>query len=394
MNLAAFHLMPWPTLPDGFVDDHPSAWVTLSNSLYDSAVGQELYARYLDELVYAEELGFDILCVNEHHQTAYGLMPSPNLMAMALVQRTKRARIAVLGNALPLREDPLRVVEEISMLDVMSGGRIICGIVRGIGAEYFSFSVNPVHSEARFREAHDLMVAAWTRPGPFAWDGEHYQFRYVNPWPRPIQQPHPPIWLPTQGSASTVRWAVEHGYPLFQTFSPRAALVSATEQYRVEANRIGADSTPGLLGWAVPVYVGRDDESALEEYAPHVEFLYHSLRHRPFGLVMPPGYVSQSSFRGVLGRRQGVGSELPTAAELVERGEIVVGGPATVLRRLRDTVDAAGIGNLAVMLQAGTLPADLTRGCMERFAEHVLPALREHEVMAPSVSAGSASTTA
>src|ERR671910_3900511 len=111
MKLAAFHLMPWPYLPEDFLEHEPSAWVSYGNGAFDPARGAELYERYLQELVHAEEVGFEILCVNEHHQTAYGLMPSPNLMAMALVQRTTHAQIAVLGNALPLREDPLRVVE-------------------------------------------------------------------------------------------------------------------------------------------------------------------------------------------------------------------------------------------------------------------------------------------
>jgi alkanesulfonate monooxygenase SsuD/methylene tetrahydromethanopterin reductase-like flavin-dependent oxidoreductase (luciferase family) len=390
VKLAAFHLMPWPDLPDDFLSREPSAWVSYSNAAFDPGRGAALYERYLQELVHAEEVGFEILCVNEHHQTAYGLMPSPNLMAMALVQRTKRAQIAILGNAIPLREDPLRVIEEIAMLDVMSGGRIICGIVRGIGAEYHSFGVNPVHSEERFREAHDLMIAAWTRPGPFEWEGKHYQARYVNPWPRPLQKPHPPIWLPTQGSASTVRWAAEHRYPLFQTFSPIDTLATATQQFWAEADRLGYEATPSQLGWAVPVYVGANDESALADYKPHVEYLYHKLRHRPFGLVMPPGYVSRSSFRGVLARRAGVGRERPSAEELLERGEIIVGGPTAVREQLRRAIDATGIGNLAVMFQAGTLGQDATRASLERFAEHVMPALVDYEPERPPNAARAA----
>ncbi|HYD49992.1 MAG TPA: LLM class flavin-dependent oxidoreductase, partial [Terriglobales bacterium] len=133
-----FHLMPWPFLPADFDRNHDSSWVTLSNRHYDPHRGGQLYNEYLDELEYAEQLGFDGLAVNEHHQTAYGTMPSPNLMAAALARRTSRAKIAILGNALPLREHPLRIAEEVAMLDVLSGGRIISGFVRGIGCEYLS----------------------------------------------------------------------------------------------------------------------------------------------------------------------------------------------------------------------------------------------------------------
>src|SRR4051794_32463446 len=127
MKFFFFHLMPWPHLPKDFEQKYDSAWVWLPNSLYDPVKGHELYREYLDTLAYADELGFDGVCVNEHHQTAYGLMPSPNLIAAALTQRTKRCKIAVIGNALPLYDPPLRVAEEIALLDVLSGGRLVAG---------------------------------------------------------------------------------------------------------------------------------------------------------------------------------------------------------------------------------------------------------------------------
>lgn len=387
MKFVAFHLMPWPYLPTDFADTEDSAWVTYSNRHYDPARGQELYERYLSELASCEDLGFDAIAVNEHHQTAYGLMPSPNLVAMALVHRTKRARIAILGNAIPLRDHPLRVVEEVAMLDVISGGRIICGIVRGLGAEYHTFGINPVHSQERFYEAHDLMVAAWTRPGPFEWDGKHYQLKYVNPWPRPIQQPHPPIWLPTQGSSATVRWAAERRYTLFQTFSPLTALAKSTRQYREFAEReFGYQPEPTQLGWAVPIYVGKDDESALAEFKPHIEYLYHKLRRRPWQATMPPGYVPRVAAAAVYERRKGVGTDQPTAEELAARGEIIVGGPDTVLARLRESIDSTGIGVLATMIQTGTMTHEQTQASIGRLTEHVLPRLSAYLPEAPHPS--------
>ena len=126
----------------------------------------QLYNRYLDELEYGEELGFDAVSVNEHHQTAYGLMPSPIVTASALARRTKRVQDRILGSALPLRSHPMTVAEEHAMIDVISGGRLISGFVRGIGAEYHTFGVNPTFSHDRFHEAHDLIVRAWTENGP------------------------------------------------------------------------------------------------------------------------------------------------------------------------------------------------------------------------------------
>src|SRR5436309_2892880 len=120
-----FHLMPWPYLPEDFDTRYDSAWVWLPNELYDPVKGHDLYREYIDTLAYAEVLGFDGICVNEHHQNAYGLMPSPNIIAGALTQRTKTCKLAVIGNALPLYNPPLRVAEEFAMLDVLSGGRLV-----------------------------------------------------------------------------------------------------------------------------------------------------------------------------------------------------------------------------------------------------------------------------
>ena len=120
------------------------------------------------------------------------MMPAPNLIASALIQRTKTVQIAILGRALPLVNNPVYIAEEFAMLDNLSKGRIIAGFVRGIGSEYHSSGTNPYYSHERFHEAHDLIIRAWTEPGPFAFEGEHFNLNYVNLWPRPYQTPHPP----------------------------------------------------------------------------------------------------------------------------------------------------------------------------------------------------------
>src|SRR3982751_152210 len=152
-----FHLMPYRPLDMAERRKHRSAWVVLPNRLYDPRKGAQEYESYIDQLAYAEELGFDAISVNEHHQTAYGLMPAPNLIASALIQRTKRVKIAILGRALPLVSNPIYIAEEFAMLDNLSKGRIIAGFVRGIGSEYHSSGVNPYFSHERFHEAHALI---------------------------------------------------------------------------------------------------------------------------------------------------------------------------------------------------------------------------------------------
>ena len=158
MKFTFFHLMPYADLDPAYDETHNSAWVTLPNTYYDRKKGYALYQRYLDELEYADKLGFDGVCVNEHHSNAYGLMPIPGVMAGALSRRTTNAKIAVLGRALPLLNNPITVAEEYAMLDTITGGRLIAGFVRGIGAEYHSWGVNPAFSHERFHEAHDLII--------------------------------------------------------------------------------------------------------------------------------------------------------------------------------------------------------------------------------------------
>src|SRR5262249_28336833 len=150
MEFFSFHLMSWPYLSDDFEKTHDLAWVWVENSLYDPERGHALYNRYLDELEYVEQLGFDGVCINEHHQNAYGNMFSPNLIAAALARCISRVKIAVLGNALSLYDPSTRVAEEWAMLDVISGGRLICGMVLGGGFEYFSFQVNPTRAREMF----------------------------------------------------------------------------------------------------------------------------------------------------------------------------------------------------------------------------------------------------
>ena len=209
MIFFAFHLMPYRHLDLDGAKDYPSPWVVLPNRFYDPSKGAPLYQEYLDQLVYAARVGFDGICVNEHHQTAYGMMPAPNLLASILIDRTRdlSTKIAVIGRALPIVSNPLTIAEEFAMLDNLSNGRLIAGFVRGIGCEYHSTMVNPIYSHERFHEAHDLIRRAWRETEPFSFEGDHYEFMHVNTWPRCVQQPHPPIWIPSQGSGETIDWA-------------------------------------------------------------------------------------------------------------------------------------------------------------------------------------------
>ena len=212
MKFLWFHLMPYKELPDDFKDKHPSVWVDIHSSLFDPRRAHHMYNEFLDELEYAAECGFDAICCNEHHSNGYGLMPSPNLVASALARRTTDTAICVLGNSLALYNPPTRVAEEFAMIDCISGGRLIAGFPVGTPMDTtYAYGTNPSQLRDRYYEAHDLVLRAWTEKETFAFNGRYNQQRYVNIWPRPIQQPHPPIWIPGAGSVETWRWAAADG---------------------------------------------------------------------------------------------------------------------------------------------------------------------------------------
>jgi alkanesulfonate monooxygenase SsuD/methylene tetrahydromethanopterin reductase-like flavin-dependent oxidoreductase (luciferase family) len=378
MKIFAFHLMPYADLDLSYAEKYDSAWVTLPNSYYDPEKGQKLYNRYLDELEYADELGFDGVGVNEHHQNAYGLMPIPGVIAGALARKTS-GKIAVLGRALPLLNNPLTVAEEFAMLDNITGGRLIAGFVRGIGAEYHSWGVNPAFSHERFQEAHDLIVRAWTEPGPFHFQGKHFDFRYVNTWPRTVQRPHPTIWIPSQGSTETIQWASapERRYTYLQTYSPLAAVQRFLTMYKNEARKAGYEPAPEQLGWMAPVYVAETDELAYKQAKPHIEAFVNKFLRMPSQMVRPPGYLSLRSVKGVMQAKAAQTTGTRSIDDLISSGTFICGSPATVCNRLAEAQGALGFGNFLALMQFGTLPHDLTIASMERFATRVMPELRE-----------------
>ncbi len=221
----------------------------MSNGSYDPGLGADLYNRYLDEKVYAEEMGFDGLMLNEHHSTPFCMGGVMNVEAAILARITKRAKIVLLGNVLPIWDDPLWLAEKLAEIDMISRGRLVSGWVRGTGRESVAHNAQPPFNWERFQEAHDFIVKAWTKPGPFRWEGEHYHYRYVNPWARPYQDPHPPIWIPGVMSRNTVEWSAKHRYPyvmLATELEPTKAVVRLLRRVRQGARLRGRPPAPRL----------------------------------------------------------------------------------------------------------------------------------------------------
>jgi alkanesulfonate monooxygenase SsuD/methylene tetrahydromethanopterin reductase-like flavin-dependent oxidoreductase (luciferase family) len=267
------------------------------------------------------------------------------------------------------------VAEEFAMIDVISGGRLIAGFVVGGGPEYYSFSINPAEARERFAEAHDLIMAAWTRPGPFEFSGKHYRIRYVNPWPRPLQQPHPEVWIPGVGSLETMEFVAKRRYAYMGIPYFHFDVFERTyRMFRQACEAEGYEADPLQCGVLAPIYVSDTDASARAEYEDH--FWYFRNRLLPGLTISPPGYFSARSLPGVL---KG-GAHFITAVkdwdEVVAGRFAIVGSPDTVFDQLAEATRRIGAGNLLGLFQLGTLSQEATRQNLGLFAEQVMPRLR------------------
>jgi alkanesulfonate monooxygenase SsuD/methylene tetrahydromethanopterin reductase-like flavin-dependent oxidoreductase (luciferase family) len=387
VQLFCWHFMAYPYLPDDFDEKYDTGWVTVPNSLWDREKTDGLYQEYIDQLAYGEELGFDGLVLNEHHQNIYGLMPSPNIIAAALTQRTSRAKLVVLGNLLPLHLNPLRVAEEYAMIDSISGGRLIAGFAMGGGPEAFNYDIPQPQARARYWEAIDLIKRTWTEDGPFRHDGPHYPLRYVNIWPKPRQTPHPPIWIPGALSIETMDEVAKRGYDYFlSSRSHGAATKRAAQRFADIIKKYGGTFHPFRMGILLSVYVSETDEQAYEESREGVfYFLKNCLkghlrkegRTLTFGAGVPS--TSVASWEQYLKNSEPGAAMLGDAKdwkELDAWGSITVGSPKTVREKLWSLIEEAQVGNLMIQFHFGNMKPELARKSMRLFAEEVAPALR------------------
>lgn len=376
-----FHLLAYRDIDLEEVKKVPSIWVFLPNSNYDPEKTRAYIDQYLDEFELADRLGYDGVALSEHHQTGHSMLPTPTVVAGALSQRVKNANIAILGRALPILANPLSIAEEFSLLDHLTGGRIICGFVRGNGPEYFSTMSNPAESHARYLEAHDLIKRAWTETGPFPFEGEYYHFPYVNVTPRPYTRPHPPIWIPSTGSIETISWAAaaERRYTYLQIFSAAKSVERNLGVYKDEAAKAGYEATPEQLGWSMPVYVAETDEIARKEAKPHIENLFNKYLRIPIELLQPPGYSSVASFKRAMEAKKEVIGKDVTIEALMEQDVVLVGSADTVREKIAHYRKSMGFGIVNAVLHFATLPGELTRKNIEGFAKGVMDPLRAAE---------------
>src|SRR5580765_4250999 len=268
-----------------------------SNKHFDPVAGSRLYNEYLEHYKLAEEVGFDGIMLNEHHNAPFCMQAKCNVFASILAAMTSRVKLVLLGNPLPLADNPIRLAEELAMIDMISKGRLVSGFVRGGGQEQLAAGVNPAYNRERFEEAHALITKAWTTPGPFRWEGTHYQHRVVNPWAVPLQKPHPRVWIPGVLSRETIIWAARQRYPYICLNTSVDATKQIWATYDAAAAEVGYTPGPENRGYLIRVHVSDNEEKAKKNARQFMwmQGEFTGLAHPVWS--SPSGYFSPSQRR-------------------------------------------------------------------------------------------------
>ena len=365
--------------------------LTFSNSHFDPEVGSQIYNEHLDEYEFSEEVGFDGMMLNEHHNTPTCLGSTMNLEAAILARITKKAKIVLLGNPLPIFDNPIRLAEELAQIDMISKGRLVSGFVRGTGIESLATNTNPLFNRERFEEAHDLIIKTWTTPGPFRWEGKHYHFRVVNPFVAPLQKPHPPVWIPGLGSPDTLQWCAARHYPYMFLETDPGITTDMMDVYAETAREHGYEPGPEHYGYLVRVHVQDTDEKAREagrgfllgnvgvgavplprDYMAPVGY-NASLRHPRF---QEPRFLRlKERVRSDPFSQVRLTPEAYDAA--IDANRWIIGSPDTVVHKLREVLAEIRPGVVGIWTNDGSTSHDDSMRCLELMGKEVIPALRE-----------------
>ena len=374
MKVWLFDIMPWPYKQWEIPTPFPG-------SMYDRQLGKELYDGHMALYRRADELGYDGVCFAEHHYGTNSVSPSPNLMAAAMATQTTNCKIIMLGNCLPMHANPVRLAEELAMIDVMSNGRLVSGFIRGGAREYYAYSVDPAEGRVMFNEAWDLIVKAWTEDEPFSWHSQYYNYDVVSILPRPMQRPHPPI-ICAANSAESIEWAAQHHSPLMTSFSTTAQIAQTFDYYRKYAREeCRWTPQPEDMGVSRQCYVATTDAKAREEVGEHAHHFYNELAsphlRDDLAQLNKRRYTDRSfSYKTEAHRGMPIGDSA-TWEKVQDDGYLVTGSPDTVIRKIREQEKALGVGVFLTYLPFGTLEPKDAMNSLELFAKEVLPNIRD-----------------
>ena len=380
MHLMYFTEQPMSAYPAQEGLDFGATALMFSNKHFDPVAGSRLYNEFIEQYMLAEEVGIDGIMLNEHHNAPFCMQAKANIFAALLAGMTEKAKIVMLGNPLPLSENPVRLAEELAMIDMISKGRLVSGFVRGGGQEQLAAGVNPAYNRERFEEAHDLIVRAWTETGPFRFEGKHYQNRVVNPWAVPLQKPYPRVWVPGVISRETIVWAAQQRYPYIALNTSIADTKKIWEVYDEVALESGYEAGPENRGYLIQVHISDNEEKAIENARQFrwMQGEFTGLAHPVWST--PSGYGSPRNRRAFVefsaGRRVNPRGQTSFEQQM-EDLRIIAGTPDTVVPKLKKILTETRPGILALWGNDGTVSQEDSLTCIRLMGEEVFPAIRE-----------------
>jgi alkanesulfonate monooxygenase SsuD/methylene tetrahydromethanopterin reductase-like flavin-dependent oxidoreductase (luciferase family) len=348
----------WPTPSDGYLSQEADRSMSTA----------------LEQFKLADALGYDWVALTEHHFGPFSLTPNPTVFAGAMTQVVKRAKIALLGSLVPML-NPVRVAEEVAMLDTMTNGRIVAGMLRGTPNENVTYNTNPAESRGRFEEALLLIREAWTQTVPFGWQGRYFEFRSISIWPRPVQQPHPPIFM-SGSSPESADFAGRNHVSLGLAVTTLPLATEAAARYRAAANEAGWTPVPDNVLYRLGFHVADTDEQAAADYEAS-----HARRQRGSPVLANQALEATIAGTGYYGsdldRQSGRVRRHVGLEERLELGQVMLGSPATVLSQARKIRRELGAG-IFDLIPAFEL-ADRTMHSIELMANKVVPHLRNDD---------------
>jgi alkanesulfonate monooxygenase SsuD/methylene tetrahydromethanopterin reductase-like flavin-dependent oxidoreductase (luciferase family) len=361
----------------------------LSSRYFKPEVAVRTYAEHLDAWELIDQLGYDGLGFNEHHCSPYGLMNSPNLMAASAAQRTKRCKLLIYGNLLPLHE-PLRLAEELAMLDCLSNGRLISGFARGIPREYQVHNVPLSDSRARFEEAFDIVTRAWTED-VFSYQGKFWSYKDVALWPRPVQQPRPEIWTPVVSSKESIEFAARNDIRITPGLAPGGLQDDIIAYYAKCLTANGRQIMPDYLSVGVSCYVADSKEIAIRECGPYLLYFNRTLfshgnftetaiqRETGYSSAHSTEYVRVENLRAAEFNRGDFRNM--TMADLENMADRMPWGtPTEVAAKIIRLAEHTGAGTVQINFNRGAMPQDMFVEQIRRFARDVLPILQAYQI--------------
>lgn len=387
MKIILFEQAPYRYLPLDF-EQH---YCSVCNTPYALTTRDGVYSSMQDfvgELLAGARAGFDGISVTEHGQTAWDMMPNPDVVAGALAYATETEALEVaifpMGRSLGKSREPVRVAEEYAMIDVLSGGRLVAGFPVGLS---FDASINngipPIQARPRYLENLELVLRAWTDPEPFAWNGKYSQYPEVNIWPRPLQA-RPPVWITGTGNPNTMRMSLDRGFGFnyFGFYGTALTGKRIFDRFWEIADERGVPANPYRVGLLQTIAVAESDERAEVEYARHIEYAFR----KGIGSITEdkqslPGAIDIMGLRALAKDSGdfGAAADMRTASfkGLLEVGAAIVGSPATVRDQLLEFSRSCRVGNLHAMLGFGSMPHDLALRNIRLFTDEVAPRLRD-----------------